>query len=58
VDLFKVYGSGDAEVVALGGVTVDFEAGRFTAIMGASGSGKSTLLHCMAGLDAPTSGQV
>jgi putative ABC transport system ATP-binding protein len=58
VDLFKVYGSGDAEVVALGGVTVDFEAGRFTAIMGASGSGKSTLLHCMAGLDAPTSGHV
>ena len=58
VDLFKVYGSGDAEVVALGGVTVDFEAGQFTAIMGASGSGKSTLLHCMAGLDAPTSGHV
>ena len=58
VDLHKVYGSGDAEVVALGGVTVDFQAGRFTAIMGPSGSGKSTLLHCMAGLDAPTSGRV
>ena len=58
VDLYKVYGSGDAEVVALGGVTVDFEAGRFTAIMGPSGSGKSTLLHCIAGLDAPTAGQV
>jgi putative ABC transport system ATP-binding protein len=58
VDLYKVYGSGDAEVVALGGVTVDFQAGRFTAIMGPSGSGKSTLLHCMAGLDSPTSGRV
>jgi putative ABC transport system ATP-binding protein len=58
VDLYKVYGSGDAEVVALGGVTVDFQAGGFTAIMGPSGSGKSTLLHCMAGLDAPTSGRV
>jgi len=58
VDLYKVYGSGDAEVVALGGVTVDFQAGRFNAIMGPSGSGKSTLLHCMAGLDAPTSGRV
>ena len=37
-------------------VTVDFEAGRFTAIMGPSGSGKSTLLHCIAGLDTLTSG--
>jgi putative ABC transport system ATP-binding protein len=37
---------------------VDFEAARFTAIMGPSGSGKSTLLHCLAGLDSLTSGQV
>jgi len=58
VDLYKIYGSGDAEVVALGGVSVDFASGRFTAIMGPSGSGKSTLLHCMAGLDTPTSGHV
>jgi putative ABC transport system ATP-binding protein len=58
VDLSKIYGSGDARVVALSNVTVGFEAGRFTAIMGPSGSGKSTLLHCMAGLDAPTSGRV
>ena len=58
VDLYKIYGSGDAEVVALGGVSVEFAAGRFTAIMGPSGSGKSTLLHCMAGLDTPTSGHV
>lgn len=58
VDLRKVYGSGDAEVVALDDVSVDFAAGAFTAIMGPSGSGKSTLLHCMAGLDPPTSGRV
>jgi putative ABC transport system ATP-binding protein len=54
----KVYGSGDTEVRALDDVTVDFDAGRFTAIMGPSGSGKSTLMHCVAGLDSLTSGQV
>ena len=55
--LSKVYGSGDTEVVALDGVDVTFPRGQFTAIMGPSGSGKSTLMHCMAGLDALTSGQ-
>ena len=54
----KVYGSGDTEVRALDDVSVDFEAARFTAIMGPSGSGKSTLMHCVAGLDSLTSGQV
>ncbi|NBE50446.1 ABC transporter ATP-binding protein [Streptomyces boluensis] len=56
VDAVKVYGGGDTEVRALDGVTVDFPAGRFTAIMGPSGSGKSTLMHCAAGLDTLTSG--
>ncbi|MTB70967.1 ATP-binding cassette domain-containing protein [Arsenicicoccus sp. MKL-02] len=56
--LAKVYGHGDARVVALGGVDIAFEKGRFTAVMGPSGSGKSTLMHCAAGLDAPTAGQV
>jgi putative ABC transport system ATP-binding protein len=54
----KVYGKGDAQVHALRGVTVGFERGRFTAIMGPSGSGKSTLLHCIAGLDTLTDGKV
>ena len=58
VDLSKVYGTGEAAVTALDGVTVDFERGRMTAIMGPSGSGKSTLMHCMAALDTPSSGQV
>jgi putative ABC transport system ATP-binding protein len=56
VDAMKIYGVGDAQVRALDGVTVSFETGRFTAIMGPSGSGKSTLLHCLAGLDELTSG--
>jgi putative ABC transport system ATP-binding protein len=56
VDLTKSYGKGDVVVRALDGVNVEFERGRFTAVMGPSGSGKSTLMHCMAGLDVPTSG--
>ncbi|MGH9280052.1 MAG: ABC transporter ATP-binding protein [Acidimicrobiales bacterium] len=56
-DATKVYGRGQTEVRALAGVTVGFEAQRFTAIMGPSGSGKSTLLHCIAGLDSLTSGR-
>jgi putative ABC transport system ATP-binding protein len=58
VDAVKVYGKGATEVRALDGVTIGFEAGRLTAIMGPSGSGKSTLLHCLAGLDGLTSGAV
>ncbi|MBG0562146.1 ABC transporter ATP-binding protein [Actinoplanes aureus] len=58
VNLVKVYGTGDTAVRALDGVTVGFDRGRFTAIMGPSGSGKSTLMHCLAGLDTATSGQV
>jgi putative ABC transport system ATP-binding protein len=54
----KIYGTGDTEVRALDGVDVEFEQGRFTAIMGPSGSGKSTLMHCSAGLDDLTSGTV
>jgi putative ABC transport system ATP-binding protein len=57
VELTKTYGTGQATVHALAGITVTFERGRFTAVMGPSGSGKSTLMHCMAGLDRPTSGQ-
>ncbi len=58
VALTKRYGQGDTAVSALDDVSLEFAAGRFTAIMGPSGSGKSTLLHCLAALDTVTSGQV
>jgi putative ABC transport system ATP-binding protein len=57
-DLTRRYGSGDAAVDALRGISLDLQRGRFTAIMGPSGSGKSTLMHVLAGLDEPTSGTV
>jgi putative ABC transport system ATP-binding protein len=58
INLEKVYGTGEAQVRALDDVSVDFERGKLTAIMGPSGSGKSTLMHCMAALDKPTSGRI
>jgi putative ABC transport system ATP-binding protein len=57
-DLCKTYGAGQAAVRALDHVSVAFDRGRFTAVMGPSGSGKSTLMQCLAGLDRPTSGSV
>jgi putative ABC transport system ATP-binding protein len=58
VEVSKIYGSGDAQVIALDRVSLAIAQGRFTAIMGPSGSGKSTLMHCLAGLDFVTSGKV
>ena len=57
-DVTKRYGSGDAAVDALRGISVDFPRGQFAAVMGPSGSGKSTLMNILAGLDRPTSGSV
>jgi putative ABC transport system ATP-binding protein len=53
----KRYGSGQAAVTALAGVSIEIPAGSFTAVMGPSGSGKSTLMQCMAGLDAVDEGR-
>ncbi len=58
VDVTKIFGEGDTEVVALSDVTLDFTKGEFTAIMGPSGSGKSTLMHSLAGLESVTEGDI
>ena len=55
--LVKQYGTGEAAVTAVGGVSLQIDEGEFVAIMGESGSGKSTLLSMLGGLNSPTSGR-
>ncbi len=57
-DLVKYYKEGGGVVKAVDHTSVQFERGKFTAIVGRSGSGKSTLLHLIGGLDRPDSGKV
>lgn len=57
-NLSKTYGSGEAAVKALNDVSISFEKGKMTAIIGASGSGKSTLLNIIGGLDTQAQGKV
>lgn len=56
VNVVKSYGQGDAEVRALGGVSLQIAEGEFVAVVGASGSGKSTCMNVIGCLDRPTSG--
>lgn len=57
-DLYKIYRVGVEKVRAVDGITFQVNKGEFVAIVGTSGSGKSTLLNMMAGLEAPTKGQI
>lgn len=57
-NLTKQYGSGDAIVTAVSGMSFKIAEGEFVGIMGESGSGKSTLLGLMGAMNAPTSGRL
>ena len=57
-DLYRFYHAGEAETLALRGVSLTVAPGETVAVVGPSGSGKSTLLACLAGLDEPDGGWV
>ena len=56
-DVHKTYHTGEVEVRAVCGVSLEIGAGEFVALMGASGSGKSTMMNTLGCLDRPTAGK-
>ena len=57
IEVHKVYRTGEMEVPAVRGVSLEIKRGEFLALMGASGSGKSTLMNILGCLDRPSSGR-
>jgi len=54
----KIYGTGETQVTALDGVSLEVASGEVVSVVGHSGSGKTTLLNMMGALDRPTSGRI